>query len=130
MAWTTPKTWVTGDPLNATTLNTHVRDNLNALNAKAGPYKIAAGSCTVTLAAAAYAFISVTFPITFDVAPFVYVAMASAAAGTAKFVPRTLNVTTTGGDIYVYTGDGSTQSASVTVRYLCIQMLAGAAAGP
>lgn len=31
MAWTTPKTWVTQDPLNATVMNTHLRDNLNAL---------------------------------------------------------------------------------------------------
>lgn len=34
MAWTTPKTWVTQDPLNATVMNTHLRDNLNALRAQ------------------------------------------------------------------------------------------------
>lgn len=33
MAWTTPKTWATNDPMDASTLNTHVRDNLNALKA-------------------------------------------------------------------------------------------------
>lgn len=31
MAWTEPKTWVTGDPLIASDYNTHIRDNLNAL---------------------------------------------------------------------------------------------------
>ena len=31
MAWTAPKTWVVGDPLTATDLNTHIRDNLLAL---------------------------------------------------------------------------------------------------
>lgn len=31
MTWTTPKTWVTGEPLTAGDLNTHLRDNLNAL---------------------------------------------------------------------------------------------------
>jgi hypothetical protein len=31
MTWTTPKTWATGEPLTASDLNTHVRDNLDAL---------------------------------------------------------------------------------------------------
>jgi hypothetical protein len=31
MTWTTPKTWVTGEPLTASDLNTHLKDNLNAL---------------------------------------------------------------------------------------------------
>lgn len=31
MAWTTPKTWVTGELVTATDLNTHLKDNLNAL---------------------------------------------------------------------------------------------------
>lgn len=29
MAWTTPRTWVTGELVTASLLNTHVRDNLN-----------------------------------------------------------------------------------------------------
>ena len=31
MTWTTPKTWVTGEALTASDLNTHVRDNLDYL---------------------------------------------------------------------------------------------------
>lgn len=31
MTWTTPKTWVTGEPLTASDMNTHLRDNLEAL---------------------------------------------------------------------------------------------------
>ena len=31
MAWTTPKTWVANDVLTAADMNTHVRDNLDAL---------------------------------------------------------------------------------------------------
>ena len=31
MAWTTPKTWVTGEPLTASDMNTHIRDNLDYL---------------------------------------------------------------------------------------------------
>ncbi len=33
MPWTTPKTWVNSEPLTAADLNTHLRDNLNALHA-------------------------------------------------------------------------------------------------
>lgn len=31
MAWTSPRTWVNDEPLTADQLNTHLRDNLNAL---------------------------------------------------------------------------------------------------
>lgn len=31
MAWTTPKTWTTGELVTAAQLNTHIRDNLDAL---------------------------------------------------------------------------------------------------
>lgn len=33
MPWTTPKTWVVNEKLGASDLNTHLRDNLNALKA-------------------------------------------------------------------------------------------------
>lgn len=32
MAWTTPRTWVNGETPDQTMMNTHIRDNLNALN--------------------------------------------------------------------------------------------------
>lgn len=35
MAWTTPRTWSAGETVTATIMNTHVRDNLNALANKA-----------------------------------------------------------------------------------------------
>jgi hypothetical protein len=31
MAWTAPRTWVTGEVVTAAIMNTHVRDNLNAM---------------------------------------------------------------------------------------------------
>lgn len=31
MAWTTPRTWVAGETVTASNMNTHVRDNLDAL---------------------------------------------------------------------------------------------------
>lgn len=34
MAWTAPRTWVTGEIVTAALMNAHVRDNLNALNAR------------------------------------------------------------------------------------------------
>lgn len=33
MAWTAPRTWVSGETITATILNTHIRDNLNAIGA-------------------------------------------------------------------------------------------------
>lgn len=35
MAWTTPRTWVTGELVTASIMNTHIRDNENALAARA-----------------------------------------------------------------------------------------------
>jgi len=32
MAWTTPRTWTTGELVTAAIMNTHVRDNLNVVN--------------------------------------------------------------------------------------------------
>ena len=37
MAWTTPRTWATGDPLSSTYLNAHIRDNLNYLYGNVPP---------------------------------------------------------------------------------------------
>ena len=34
MAWTNPKTWATMDPLNASNLNTYIRDNQQALKSR------------------------------------------------------------------------------------------------
>lgn len=34
MAWTSPRTWVAGETITASIMNTHVRDNLNYLNAR------------------------------------------------------------------------------------------------
>lgn len=46
MTWTTPKTWVTGDVLTASDMNTYVRDNTNYLNTQVGSAPILAGSDT------------------------------------------------------------------------------------
>ena len=36
MAWTSPRTWVTGETVTAALMNTHVRDNMTALKAAVG----------------------------------------------------------------------------------------------
>jgi hypothetical protein len=38
MAWTSPRTWVAGEEVTASLLNTHVRDNFNALGGSPGTY--------------------------------------------------------------------------------------------
>ncbi len=45
MAWTTPKTWTTGELVTAADLNTHVRDNLTAVFAPSN-FQEAVGSST------------------------------------------------------------------------------------
>lgn len=47
MAWTSPRTWVDGETVTAALMNTHVRDNLNALKSRidtALPYNITTSS--------------------------------------------------------------------------------------
>jgi len=39
MAWTAPRTWVSGEVMTSALLNTHVRDNLLALNSDVGSFK-------------------------------------------------------------------------------------------
>jgi hypothetical protein len=39
MAWTDPRTWVTGEVVTASQMNTHIRDNMNALGPALGAYQ-------------------------------------------------------------------------------------------
>jgi hypothetical protein len=94
------------------------------------PVRVAAGSTTVTLTASGADFTAVTFPASrFTVAPLVFATVSSGAAGTSKFVPRVLAVTTTGANVYVYTGDATSATGSVSVSWLAVQMTATTAAG-
>lgn len=55
MAWTSPRTWVAGEKPSASTLNTHIRDNLAAIGDAWTSYTPTVGNWTVnngTLAAA------------------------------------------------------------------------------
>jgi hypothetical protein len=78
------------------------------------------GSAPVTLTAAANGFTSVVFNQTFTVAPEVILTQASLPAGSGRLVPKSLNVTTTGFDLYCYTGDGTTTTTTVTVAWVAV----------
>lgn len=95
------------------------------------PYAIWVGSVSVSLSAAAAGFTTVSFPAgRFTVAPYVFVTQESLPGGSGKFIAKVnSNVTTTSADIYVYTGDGTTVTATAAIRVLAIQMTSGAADG-
>jgi|SRR5690348_8448631 len=58
--WTTPRTWVAGELVTAAMLNTHVRDNLNALYSGVPGFRVRKAADTAGLTSG-----SLT-PITFD----------------------------------------------------------------
>jgi hypothetical protein len=49
MAWTAPRTWVTGEVVTAPIMNTHVRDNFNALSGHAHTGAAGDGSATAVM---------------------------------------------------------------------------------
>jgi hypothetical protein len=57
MAWTTPRTWVASELVTATLLNTHLRDNLNALKS---PPTDRAAELAGTFSTSSTSFVSVT----------------------------------------------------------------------
>jgi hypothetical protein len=94
------------------------------------PVRMAAGSVVVTLTAVAFNSSAIVFPVgRFTVAPLVVCSLGNAPGGTQKFVPRTINQTTSGADVWVYTGDQTSQTGTCVVSWIAIQMTAGAAAG-
>ncbi len=59
MAWTAPRTWVTGETVTAALLNTHVRDNFNVtatgIAASANEFLVSTGANVLAFRAAALA---------------------------------------------------------------------------
>ena len=47
MSWTAPRTWAAGETLTAALLNTHLRDNLNAIREREAWFSAAAGTIIV-----------------------------------------------------------------------------------
>lgn len=81
---------------------------------------IASGTANVTISAAASAFASVNFGVTFAAAPKVLLTIATLPAGAAKLIPKHNAPSTTAFDCYVYTGDGTNVSCTVAVDWLAI----------
>lgn len=108
-AWTSPRTWATGELVTASLMNTHVRDNLNALKEPPG------------------SLVRLTSDLTTTSASLVDVSGAS------------ITLTTTGGDIYVsfhcslYGGAAAVQIAVVldaAVTVLAIQNILNSSGTP
>ena len=47
MAWTTPRTWVVGELVTASMMNTHIRDNLNYLYSAANACRVSNSNQTI-----------------------------------------------------------------------------------
>lgn len=93
-------------------------------------YREAAGQQGITITAATFATVALTFPAgRFTVPPLVTATIATAPGGSAKLIPRVTAVTTTGAALYVYTGDGSSATASVSIAWHATQMTPASAAG-
>lgn len=94
------------------------------------PVRMAADSVNVTLTGQSQNFAPITFPVDrFTVAPLVVVSLISAPGGTQKFVPRCINITNAGANVYCYTGDATMATGTVAVAWIAIQMTESAAAG-
>lgn len=48
MAWTTPRTWTTGELVTAAIMNAHIRDNQNVLNPAGVSFVIDGGGAAIT----------------------------------------------------------------------------------
>lgn len=90
----------------------------------------AAGRGSVTVSGSFVGSVSVTFPSSrFSQIPVVSVTLTGAAGGTGKLSVRALNVTTGGMQVYVYTGDATSTTGTVTFDWTALQMTSGSATG-
>lgn len=92
------------------------------------PVRAAAGSVTVSLAAASSGSATITFPAgRFTVAPLLYVSLANTGGG-PQYVVRGVNSTTSGALAVVYNA-GLVATGSVLVNWFAVQMTETTAAG-
>lgn len=101
MAWTSPRTWVTGEVPTATIFNTHVRDNLKALGDPwtAWTPTITAQTGTFTTVSGAGRYIAPGKPITWSAT--ITITTVGTASGLIKM---TLPVAARAVDLYVGAG--------------------------
>lgn len=93
--------------------------------------RFAAGRATVNVNASDRGVVAITFPNgRFTQAPIVTVSLQNAPGGSGSLNARAYNVTTAGCDLYVYTGNNATTTATgVSLGWHAVQMLDSAAAG-
>jgi hypothetical protein len=112
MAWTTPKTWNTGDLVTATDLNTHLRDNLDALKGPpTGSYVLNQGSDYTTTSTSFVDLdatnLSLTITTTGGDVLVVFAGTGLTAGGNAVYLDITLDGTRVGGNdgiVDIYNG--------------------------
>lgn len=104
MAWTTPRTWVAGEIVTASNLNTHVRDDISWI-------AVDSPACRAYNSAAITTNTSVETIITMDSERFDNAAIHSTVTNTSRFT-----VPTGGGGKYIATG-GITWALSVNGTY-------------
>lgn len=94
------------------------------------PFRMSAGQGSITLATAASGSVAVTFPTSrFTVAPLVICSLSNAPSGSQKLSARAINASTTGATLWVYTGDQTNVSCTVTVAWWAIQFTTTTANG-
>ena len=93
--------------------------------------RVAAGRATVNVASSDRGVVAITFPNgRFSQPPIVVVSLQNAPGGSGSLNARAYNVTTAGCDLYVYTGNNATTTATgVSLGWVATQMLDSAAAG-
>lgn len=95
------------------------------------PFAMAAGTVTVTATASNAGSATVTFPVgRFTQRPVVFSAITQTTAGnTQSYVARAAGITATGFTQNIITANGSTNTATVTVDWIAVQMTSTNAAG-
>jgi hypothetical protein len=92
------------------------------------PFRVAAGSGTVTLTSASNGTTAITFPTSrFTIAPLVFCTLQNTNGPTVT--ARASSITTSGFTLYVSTGNNGTTSATITAAWWAVQMTTTTAAG-
>lgn len=129
MAWTSPRTWLSGETLTAALMNVHLRDNLKAIGDPwtAWTPTVTAESGTFTTVSGAGRYIAAGKLITFSAS--ITITTVGTAASSVKFTlpvaALAVNTyigggrenTTTGAQLQVWNTPGSGTGAAYIIRY-------------
>lgn len=122
MAWSTPRTWVAGETVTAALMNTHVRDNFDAIG---GAWTSYAGSIVLAQGASTNIAKTVNYAKYLSIGKLVIcqIKLSATAAGTAGSpITASLPVTAAGGASFLAVGSGFFTDASVG-EYRCVAYL-------